>query len=162
MAALTHEFADRAPLVETAFGDIDVSFELFPPKSEAAAADLWQAIATLAPLAPRFVSVTYGAGGTTRDRTHEIVARIAGETELPTAAHLTCVGASRDDVDAIARRYWDVGVRHIVALRGDPPEPGQAFEPHPRGYANAAELVAGLKRIAPFEVSVACYPEGHP
>jgi methylenetetrahydrofolate reductase (NADPH) len=162
VAALTHEFVDRAPLFETAFEDIDVSFELFPPKSEAAVADLWRAIQTLSPLAPRFVSVTYGAGGTTRERTHETVARIAGETILEAAAHLTCVGASRDEVDKVARRYWEVGVRHIVALRGDPPEAGHAFEPHPRGYANAAALVAGLKRIAPFEVSVACYPEGHP
>lgn len=162
MAALTHEFADRRPVFEAGPGDIEVSFELFPPKSEAGAADLWRAIETLAPLGPRFVSVTYGAGGSTRERTHEIVARIARETELEAAAHLTCVAASREEVEAIARRYWDVGVRHIVALRGDSPEPGRAFEPHPQGYAGAAELVAGLKRVAPFEISVACYPEGHP
>ena len=162
MAALAHDFTERAPLLENALGDVEVSFELFPPRSEAAAADLWRAIETLAPLAPRFVSVTYGAGGTTRERTHETVVRITEETTLEAAAHLTCVDATRAEVDTIARRYWDAGVRHIVALRGDPPEPGQAFEPHPQGYANAAELVVELKRIAPFEISVACYPEGHP
>jgi methylenetetrahydrofolate reductase (NADPH) len=123
---------------------------------------LWSSIETLAPLRPQFVSVTYGAGGSTRERTHATVERIVRETELPAAAHLTCVNASRDEIDAIARSYWDVGVRHIVALRGDPPEEGASYRPHPQGYADAAALVAGLKQVAPFEISVACYPEVHP
>ena len=106
--------------------------------------------------------MTYGAGGSTRERTHATVARIVRETSIPAAAHLTCVNATRDEVDAIARSYWDVGVRHIVAIRGDPPEQGAKFAPHPGGYANAAELVAGLKKIADFEISVAAYPEVHP
>ena len=108
------------------------------------------------------MSVTYGAGGSTRERTHATVERLVRETDLTPAAHLTCVGASRGEIDDIARSYWDSGVRHIVALRGDPPEPGQPYAPHPQGYANAAELVAGLKKVAPFEISVAAYPEVHP
>lgn len=152
----------HAPLFAEARGDIAVSFEFFPPKSEAMAATLWQSIETLAPLGPRFVSVTYGAGGSTRERTHQTVERIVAETPLTAAAHLTCVDASRDEVDAVARSYWEAGVRHLVALRGDPPEAGRAFAPHPQGYASAAELVAGLKRVAPFDISVACYPEVHP
>ena len=143
-------------------GDIEVSFEFFPPKSDKMAETLWQSIETLAPLRPRFVSVTYGAGGSTRERTHATVERLVRETDLTPAAHLTCVGASRGEIDDIARSYWDSGVRHIVALRGDPPEPGQPYAPHPQGYANAAELVAGLKKVAPFEISVAAYPEVHP
>jgi methylenetetrahydrofolate reductase (NADPH) len=123
---------------------------------------LWRSIETLAPLKPRFVSVTYGAGGSTRERTHATVERIVKETDLTPAAHLTCVGAAREEIDSIAKSYWETGVRHIVALRGDPPEQGQAYSPHPGGYANAAELVAGLKAIAPFEISVAAYPEVHP
>ena len=119
-------------------------------------------IKTLEPLHPRFVSVTYGAGGSTRERTHATVERILKETQLTPAAHLTCVGATRDEVDSVARDYWALGVRHIVALRGDPPEPGAKFEPHPGGYRDAADLVAGLKRIAPFDISVAAYPEVHP
>ena len=115
-----------------------------------------------APLHPRFVSVPYGAGGSTRERTHATVERIVRETRLPAAAHLTCVDASRDEIDEIARSYWAAGVRHIVALRGDPPVIGTPFAPHPEGYASAADLVAGLKRIAPFEISVAAYPEVHP
>ena len=157
MTALVHP--------EPAFGgdarDIEVSFEFFPPKSPAAASGLWGAIAALERLAPRFVSVTYGAGGTTRDGTRDTVARICHETELAPAAHLTCVGASRAEVDRVAAEYWELGVRHIVALRGDA-APGEAYRPHPDGYANAAALVAGLKRVAPFEVSVAAYPESHP
>jgi methylenetetrahydrofolate reductase (NADPH) len=152
----------HAPLFAEARGDIAVSFEFFPPKTEAMNETLWRSIETLAPLKPRFVSVTYGAGGSTRERTHATVERIARETELTPAAHLTCVGATREEIDEIARSYWDAGVRHIVALRGDMPEPGQAYAPHPGGYANAAELVAGLKRVAPFELSVAAYPEIHP
>ncbi|QIL03028.1 methylenetetrahydrofolate reductase [NAD(P)H] [Sphingomonas sinipercae] len=150
------------PLFAEARGDIELSFEFFPPKSDAMGETLWQSIQTLAPLRPRFVSVTYGAGGSTRERTHATVERILTETELTPAAHLTCVAASREEVDAVAREYWDLGVRHLVALRGDPPEAGARFEPHPEGYANAAELVAGLKQVAPFDVSVAAYPEMHP
>jgi len=152
----------HAPLFAAPRGDIEVSFEFFPPKSDKMAETLWQSIETLAPLGPRFVSVTYGAGGSTRERTHATVERLVRETALTPAAHLTCVGASRDEIDDIARSYWDCGVRHIVALRGDPPEPGQPYAPHPQGYANAAELVAGLKKVAPFEISVAAYPETHP
>jgi methylenetetrahydrofolate reductase (NADPH) len=153
---------DHAPLFAEVRGDIAVSFEFFPPKTEGMAETLWRSIETLAPLRPRFVSVTYGAGGSTRERTHATVERIVRETELTPAAHLTCVGATREEVDSIAKSYWDAGVRHIVALRGDSPEPGQAYSPHPGGYANAAELVAGLKAVAPFEISVAAYPEVHP
>jgi methylenetetrahydrofolate reductase (NADPH) len=138
-----------------------LSFEFFPPRTEALEAQLWTCIRRLEPLRPRFVSVTYGAGGTTQTRTHATVGRIVKESALVPAAHLTCVGASRAEVDAVACSYWDAGVRHIVALRGDPPS-GTAYEPHPEGYAYAAELVAGLRRIADFEISVAAYPEVHP
>jgi methylenetetrahydrofolate reductase (NADPH) len=116
----------------------------------------------LAPLGPRFVSVTYGAGGSTRERTHATVARIARETDIPAAAHLTCIDADRAEILDIARAYWDAGVRHIVALRGDSPQAGQKYSPHPNGFANAAALTAGLKSVAPFEISVAAYPESHP
>src|SRR6478672_11420551 len=150
------------PLFAEARGDIQVSFEFFPPKTEKMEQTLWESIKTLEPLQPRFVSVTYGAGGSTRERTHATVERILKETALTPAAHLTCVGATREEVDAIAKDYWDLGVRNIVALRGDPPEPGGAYAPHPGGYANAAELVAGLKAIAPFDISIAAYPEMHP
>ncbi|SMF62984.1 methylenetetrahydrofolate reductase [Allosphingosinicella indica] len=150
------------PLFADVAGDIAVSFEFFPPRTEKMEETLWQSIATLAPLGPRFVSVTYGAGGSTRERTHSTVARIQRETGLEAAAHLTCVEASRDEIDAVARDYWAAGIRHIVALRGDPPEQGKAFASHPQGYANAVELVRGLKAVAPFEISVAAYPECHP
>jgi methylenetetrahydrofolate reductase (NADPH) len=150
------------PLFAQARGDIEVSFEFFPPKTEKMADTLWESIQTLAPLHPRFVSVTYGAGGSTRERTHATVERILKETPLTPAAHLTCVAATREEIEEVARDYWELGVRHIVALRGDPPEPGSRYEPHPGGYANAAELVAGLKAVAPFEISVAAYPEMHP
>ena len=144
-------------------GDIDVSFEFFPPKNEKMEQTLWAAIERLAPLTPEFVSVTYGAGGSTRERTHATVARIVRETLLKPAAHLTCVDATKEEVDQVARAYWDAGVRHIVALRGDPAAgAGQKYEPHPGGYQNAAELVAGLKKIANFEISVGGYPEKHP
>ncbi len=144
-------------------GDIQVSFEFFPPKNEQMETTMWESIHTLAPLAPRFVSVTYGAGGSTRERTHANVARILKETALLPAAHLTCVAASKADVDDVARDYWDAGVRHIVALRGDPPTGiGDKFVPHPDGYASGADLVAGLKKIADFEISVGAYPESHP
>ncbi|MCW5751808.1 MAG: methylenetetrahydrofolate reductase [Alphaproteobacteria bacterium] len=141
---------------------LQVSFEFFPPKTPEMEESLWRAIRRLEPLAPRFVSVTYGAGGSTRERTHATVAGIRARTSLEPAAHLTCVAASRGEVDEIARRYWDAGIRHVVALRGDPPEGERTFTPHPDGYASAAELVAGLRRIADFEISVAAYPEIHP
>ena len=144
-------------------GDIVVSFEFFPPKTEKMEDTLWSSITRLAPLRPEFVSVTYGAGGSTRERTHATVTRMIRETEMKPAAHLTCVNATKDEVNAVARAYWDAGVRHIVALRGDPPEgPGSKYMPHPGGYLNAADLVEGLKRIAGFEISVAGYPEKHP
>ena len=139
-----------------------VSFEFFPPKTAEMEAALWSTIERLAPLEPRFVSVTYGAGGATRDRTHATVTRIERETALRAAAHLTCVGATRAEVDAVARRYWDAGIRHVVALRGDPPKDTGRYLPHPGGYAFAADLVAGLKRVADFEITVAAYPEVHP
>ncbi len=139
-----------------------VSFEFFPPKSAEMEASLWRAVERLAPLAPSFVSVTYGAGGTTRERTHRTVARLARETRSPVAAHLTCVGAETGEIDDIARRYQDVGVKHIVALRGDPPEGADRYSAHPGGYRDACALVSGLKQIADFEISVAAYPEIHP
>ena len=140
-----------------------VSFEFFPPKTDAMEETLWATIQKLEPLAPDFVSVTYGAGGSTRERTHRTVKRIVEETNLRAAAHLTCVAASRDEVNAVIRDYWDAGVKHIVALRGDMPEgPGTPYKAHDEGYSNAAELTAGIKAIAPFEVSVGCYPECHP
>lgn len=125
-------------------------------------AALWSTVERLAPLGPRFVSVTYGAGGATRDRTHATVTRIERDTGLRAAAHLTCVAATRAEVDAVARRYWDAGIRHIVALRGDPPKDAGRYRPHPDGYAFAADLVDGLRRVADFEISVAAYPEVHP
>ena len=144
-------------------GDIIVSFEFFPPKSEKMEETLWASITRLAPLRPEFVSVTYGAGGSTRERTHATVVRLIRETELKPAAHLTCVDATKDEVNAVAKAYWEAGVRHIVALRGDPPQgPGTKYQPHPGGYVNAADLVAGLKRVGNFEISVAGYPEQHP
>ncbi len=151
-----------APLYADLAGDLNVSFEFFPPKTEKMEEQLWSAIETLTPLAPKFVSVTYGAGGSTRERTHNTVARIAKETPLSAAAHLTCVAASKAEIDEVVDAYWEAGVRHIVALRGDPPEAGKHFEPHPEGYKGAAELVEGLRKRHPFEISVAAYPETHP
>jgi methylenetetrahydrofolate reductase (NADPH) len=143
--------------------DLHVSFEFFPPKTEAVQQRLWAAVEKLKPLAPDFMSVTYGAGGSTRERTHETVARIIKEARVPVAAHLTCVAATKAEVDQVLRDYWAEGVRHIVALRGDPPGgPGERYIPHPGGYANAAELAAGAKKIADFEISVGCYTEKHP
>ncbi|HUO21902.1 MAG TPA: methylenetetrahydrofolate reductase [NAD(P)H] [Caulobacteraceae bacterium] len=140
-----------------------VSFEFFPPKTPESEETLWRSIRRLEPLEPQFVSVTYGAGGSTRERTHRTVKRILNETTLIPAAHLTCVDASREEVDKVIRDYWDAGVRHIVALRGDPPDQtGGAYVPPADGYANATELTAAITRIAPFEVSVGCYPEKHP
>ena len=138
-----------------------LSFEFFPPRTEALEQQLWTCITRLAPLQPRFVSVTYGAGGTTQSRTHATLARLVRETDLVPAAHLTCVGASREAVNEVAQGYWQSGVRHIVALRGDP-APGTEYEPHPEGYPFASDLVAGLRKIADFDISVAAYPEVHP
>ncbi len=151
------------PLPERAAGRAPpaLSFEFFPPRTDALEAQLWSCIRRLEVLAPRFVSVTYGAGGSTQARTHATVSRLAAETTLIPAAHLTCIGASRGEVDDVARQYWDAGVRHIVALRGDAPG-GAPYQPHPDGYAYASDLVAGLRRVADFEVSVAAYPETHP
>ena len=150
------------PLFAALPGDISASFEFFPPKTEKMEAQLWDAVQQLKPLSPDFVSVTYGAGGSTRERTHATVSRIISEAHIPAAAHLTCVDASRDAIREVAEQYWEEGVRHIVALRGDAGEPGAAFNPHPQGYRNAEELVRGLKEIADFEISVAAYPETHP
>ena len=143
-------------------GQLSVSFEFFPPATEEMQRKLWHSIERLAPLNPSFMSVTYGAGGSTRDRTHATVRRILRETPVRPAAHLTCMGATREEVDAVVRDYRDAGVEHIVALRGDPAGTGAAFAPHPGGYENAADLVAGIRRIGDFDVSVAAYPEKHP
>jgi methylenetetrahydrofolate reductase (NADPH) len=143
-----------------------VSFEFFPPGDEAMAQQLWQSVQRLAPLRPSFVSVTYGADGSTRERTHEFVQRVLRETDLRVAPHLTCVGASRDEVLEIARGYWQQGVRHMVALRGDAPAANLAgdgrYRPHPEGFAYASDLVSGLFQVGNFDISVAAYPEGHP
>ena len=146
----------------SASAPISVSFEFFPPADAAMEATLWNSVERLAPLAPRFVSVTYGADGSTRERTHRVVTRIQDETALTGAPHLTCVGASRGEILDIARGYWDQGVRHLVALRGDPPQGAAHYQPHAQGFAYAADLVAALARLAPFDVSVAAYPEVHP
>jgi methylenetetrahydrofolate reductase (NADPH) len=140
---------------------VSVSFEFFPPGDDAAAGNLWSAVQRLAPLRPKFVSVTYGADGSTRSRTHDCVMRILRDTDLVVAPHLTCVGAAREEVIEIAEDYWREGVRHMVALRGDPAGEGR-YRPHPGGFAFGADLVRGLKGAAPFEISVAAYPEGHP
>jgi methylenetetrahydrofolate reductase (NADPH) len=143
-----------------------VSFEFFPPGDEAMAQQLWQSVQRLAPLRPSFVSVTYGADGSTRERTHEFVQRVLRETDLRVAPHLTCVGASRDEVLEIARGYWQQGVRHMVALRGDAPVANLSgdgrYQPHPEGFAYASDLVSGLFQVGNFDISVAAYPEGHP
>jgi methylenetetrahydrofolate reductase (NADPH) len=153
MTALTTARGPAGPLV---------SFEFFPPNDAAMEATLWASVRRLGALSPRFVSVTYGADGSTRERTHHVVARIQAETALTGAPHLTCVGASRAEILDIARRYWACGIRHIVALRGDPPAGSTRYEPHPDGFAYAADLVAGLRAVADFEISVAAYPEVHP
>lgn len=141
---------------------VKVSFEFFPPKTEKSETTLWSTVERLAPLQPRFVSVTYGADGSTRDRTHRIVSRINAETQLTGAPHLTCVEATAEEVDEIARGYWEEGVRHIVALRGDPPQGNDTYVPHPGGYQYAVDLVTGLRNVADFDISVAAYPEVHP
>jgi methylenetetrahydrofolate reductase (NADPH) len=141
----------------------DVSFEFFPPKTAKMEETLWNSIRRLEPLAPQFISVTYGAGGSTRERTHSTVARVAKETSLTPAAHLTCVASTKEEIDEVVRGYAEAGIRHIVALRGDAPEgPGTPYAPHPGGYENGADLVAGIKKLGDFEVSVAAYPEKHP
>jgi methylenetetrahydrofolate reductase (NADPH) len=151
------------PISDFDAGPPRVSFEFFPPKTEEMEERLWAAIKRLEPLRPRFVSVTYGAGGSTRERTHATVHRIRQETPLEPAAHLTCVAATREEIDAVAHDYWAAGIRHIVALRGDPPGGiGTGYQPHPDGYAYAADLVAGLRKVGDFEISVAAYPETHP
>ncbi|WP_420808129.1 methylenetetrahydrofolate reductase [Candidatus Terasakiella magnetica] len=142
--------------------DVNVSFEFFPPKSEKMEETLWASLKRLEPLGPQFVSVTYGAGGTTRERTHNTVVGIQKETSMTAAAHLTCVGSSKAEIDEIADRYWEEGIRHIVALRGDPAEGDKTYTPHPDGYAYAVDLVEGLKKRHDFEISVAGYPENHP
>ena len=142
---------------------LNVSFEFFPPKTDEMERTLWEAIGRLAPLTPSFVSVTYGAGGSTRERTHGTVKRLLSETSLVPAAHLTCVDATCEEVDDVIRAYWNAGVRHVVALRGDPTAGvGAHYKPHPGGYAHSAELVSGLKRLGDFEISVSAYPEKHP
>lgn len=142
--------------------NLNISFEFFPPKTDKMAETLWQSVKRLEPLKPRFVSVTYGAGGTTRERTHNTVTRINSETSLSAAAHLTCVGATREEVNRVAQEYWDAGIRHIVALRGDAPDDAAGYTPHPGGYDYASDLVAGLRDVGDFEISVAAYPEVHP
>lgn len=141
---------------------IRVSFEFFPPADAAMESTLWQSVQRLAPLSPHFVSVTYGADGSTRDRTHQLVSRIQRETSLTGAPHLTCIGATREEMLEVARQYWREGIRHIVALRGDAPQGATQYEPHPDGYAYASDLVAGLRSVADFDISVAAYPETHP
>jgi len=163
---MKHMLAEKMP-AELPFparrpADLRISFEFFPPKTEKMAETLWSSIKRLEPLNPRFVSVTYGAGGSTRERTHATVMRILKETALSPAAHLTCVNATREEVDEVARSYWEGGVRHIVALRGDAPDAEAGYRPTPGGYDYAADLVEGLKKVADFEVSVAAYPETHP
>ncbi|CAK0769793.1 5,10-methylenetetrahydrofolate reductase [Azospirillaceae bacterium] len=171
LSAVSAVLAPNADPSSSVFSsDVSVSFEFFPPATEKMAQTLWQALSRLTPLKPNFVSVTYGAGGSTRERTHATVTRIQQETGLTAAAHLTCVSATREEIDAIARSYWDAGIRRIVALRGDPPLNsdgsgglgGNGYQPYPGGYAYASDLVEGLRRIAPFEISVAAYPETHP
>lgn len=143
--------------------DLQISFEFFPPKTDAMEARFWDSISKLAPLGPRFVSVTYGAGGSTRERTLRMVRHITSDAGVPAAAHLTCVGATRDEVDEVVRGFAEAGVNSIVALRGDPPEGvGKPFVPHPNGYQNAADLVSGIRKLGEFDISVAAYPEKHP
>ncbi|WKW11127.1 methylenetetrahydrofolate reductase [Pseudogemmatithrix spongiicola] len=154
--------ASSASAAAPAPAPFQISFEFFPPKTDEMEATLWKSIQRLAPLTPHFVSVTYGAGGSTRERTHHTVHRILQETSLVPAAHLTCVAATREEIDAVADDYWNAGVRHVVALRGDIPGGDAPYFPTPGGYAYAAELVEGLRKRRDFEVSVAAYPEVHP
>lgn len=153
---------NQSRLITPIRNDISVTFEFFPPKTEIAQTRLWECIDKLTPVGPNFVSVTYGADGSTRERTHETVRKLIDETGLQTAAHLTVAGASRREIDAILDDYAQIGVRHIVALRGDAPGNSGAFTPHPQGYANALELVEAIRQRHDFDISVAAYPEGHP
>ena len=162
MSYNTTKHGVRSALFTAVEEPVNVSFEFFPPKTEKMEETLWASIKKLERLNPEFVSVTYGAGGGTRERTHNTVKRILDETAMTPAAHLTCVGASKAEVNAVAQDYWDTGVRHIVALRGDAPDMSKGYEPHPEGYQNAADLVKGLKEIGDFDISVAAYPEKHP
>jgi methylenetetrahydrofolate reductase (NADPH) len=162
MSAAPSVTEDKATSASAIRAPISVSFEFFPPGDATMEATLWDSVQRLAPLQPRFVSVTYGADGSTRTRTHNVITRIQTETPLTGAPHLTCIGAPRGEILDIARQYWDQGIRHIVALRGDPPAGVTKYEPHPDGFAYAADLVAGLKSIADFDISVAAYPEVHP
>jgi methylenetetrahydrofolate reductase (NADPH) len=161
MRHLPRTFLRAVPRTQPA-GPPKISFEFFPPKSESAAVQLWATIDALKPLQPRFVSVTYGAGGSTRETTFDTVQRLAHHAGLAAAAHLTCVGSSRAEIRDLLQRYWEIGIRHIVALRGDPPANDPAFRPHPDGYEYAADLVAGIRAAGDFEISVAAFPEGHP
>ena len=157
---MVHDFSRAS---RSRLADIRVSFEFFPPKTAEMESALWESITRLAPLEPSFVSVTYGAGGSTRERTHSTLARLVRETDLKPAAHLTCVAATREEVDDVVRGYRDAGVRHIVALRGDPVSgPGSVYEPHPGGYATSTALIEGIRRLGDFEVTVSAYPEKHP
>ena len=157
---MVHDFSRAS---RSRLADIRVSFEFFPPKTADMESALWDSITRLAPLEPSFVSVTYGAGGSTRERTHATLARLVRETDLKPAAHLTCVAATREEVDEVVRAYHEAGVRHIVALRGDPVSgPGSAYEPHRGGYATSTALIEGIRRLGDFEVTVSAYPEKHP
>jgi methylenetetrahydrofolate reductase (NADPH) len=159
---LTEPYPFQTRVVSPQIGSIEVSFEFFPPRTAAAEQAIWPSARRLGELRPKYCSLTYGASGSARNDSLDLLDRLGSATQSPVAAHLTCVGASRGEVDDIARRYWDAGIRHIIALRGDSPDANGKFEPHPQGYANAAELVAGLRRIADFEIGVAAYPEIHP
>lgn len=159
VSQVTEEIDEAAASV---LPNVTASFEFFPPKTEQMAQTLWTSIERLAPLKPRFVSVTYGADGSTRERTHNVVSRVLKDTDLTAVPHLTCIGASRAEIGNIARQYWQQGVRHIVALRGDPQQDAGRYAPYPGGYPYAAELVSGLREVADFEISVAAYPETHP
>ena len=162
MKIISNNIVTQRTTIEPLSNKVDVSFEFFPPKTSQLEKSLWCSVERLAPLKPIFVSVTYGAGGSTREKTHKIVTQLQNKMEIPAAAHLTCVAASKAEVDMVARRYWEAGIRHIVALRGDPPGGQGKYVAHPEGYTNASDLVRGLKKIADFEISVATHPEGHP
>lgn len=162
MAHFKDPYSRSGSLFAEPVKDVNVSFEFFPPKTPKMEETLWSSVQTLEELNPAFVSVTYGAGGSTRERTHNTVKRILEETSLKPAAHLTCVGASKDEVDGVVRDYYEAGVKSIVALRGDPAEGANCYTPHPSGYKNAADLVAGIRRVGDFDISVAAYPEQHP
>lgn len=162
MAPINDPYGRASSLFAEPVKDVNVSFEFFPPKTEKMEETLWASVKKLEELNPSFVSVTYGAGGSTRERTHKTVKRILDETSLKPAAHLTCVGASKAEVDEVIQDYWDAGVRHIVALRGDPEEGVDKYVPHPDGYQNAADLISGIKKIGDFDISVGAYPEIHP